>query len=150
MLSSQFSNMRNTRFDQSSPVQPISESRGGSTNVTQGRSPDEGNPCVFYGIYIIIFFFKLCPFLRKKNCIFLKFVCHIQKILSKHPMKSKTIQLIQINSRTTLVTISQYFSVNISVLLSTNITKVSQYSLYILLSYLVVSFMLQYYLKGTY
>ena len=51
------SNIRRTRFDQSSPAQPISESRGGSTSVTDdwtdkrtngqtnGRT-NEGNPCV--------------------------------------------------------------------------------------------------------
>ena len=40
MLSSQFSNIRRTRFDQSSPVQPASESRGGSTSVTDGQTKE--------------------------------------------------------------------------------------------------------------
>ena len=35
MLLSYCSNIRNLVFDQSSPVQPISESRGGSTSVTE-------------------------------------------------------------------------------------------------------------------
>ena len=39
MLSSQFSNIRRTQFDQSSPVQPVSDFRGGSTSVTE---KDEG------------------------------------------------------------------------------------------------------------
>ena len=30
-----FSNIRRTRFDQSSPVQPVSDFRGGSTSVTE-------------------------------------------------------------------------------------------------------------------
>ena len=34
MLSSQFSNIRRTGFDESSPVQPISEYRGGTLSVT--------------------------------------------------------------------------------------------------------------------
>ena len=38
MLSSYFSNIRRTRFDQSSPVQHVSESRGGSTSVTNKRT----------------------------------------------------------------------------------------------------------------
>ena len=38
MLTSQFSNIRRTQFDQSSLVQPVSESRGGSLGVTdKGR-----------------------------------------------------------------------------------------------------------------
>ena len=42
-------NIRNTQFDQSSPVQPVSEFWWGSLSVTdkEGRSPkDKGNPCV--------------------------------------------------------------------------------------------------------
>ena len=47
LLSSQFSNIRRTRFDQSSPVQPVSESRGGSTSVTEKENEEEeGNPRV--------------------------------------------------------------------------------------------------------
>ena len=44
MLSSQFSNIRRTGFDQSSPVQPVSESRGGTLSVTDGggRRTNEG------------------------------------------------------------------------------------------------------------
>ena len=42
-LSSYFSNIRRTQYDQSSPVQPVSESRGGSTSVTE---KDKGYPCV--------------------------------------------------------------------------------------------------------
>ena len=49
MLSSWFSNIRNTRFDQSSPVKPISESRGGSLSVTDGGRTNR-NPCVQYWI----------------------------------------------------------------------------------------------------
>ena len=45
MLSSQFSNRRRTRFDQSSPVQPVSESRGGFPEH-DGQSPNGRNPCV--------------------------------------------------------------------------------------------------------
>ena len=37
LLSSQFSNIRNTQFDQSSPVQPASECREGSTSVTKSK-----------------------------------------------------------------------------------------------------------------
>ena len=36
MPSSKFSNIRRTRFDQSSPVQPVSKSRGGNLSVTDG------------------------------------------------------------------------------------------------------------------
>ena len=43
-LSSYFSNIRNLVFDQSSPVQPVSESRGGSLSVTE--EDGEGNPRV--------------------------------------------------------------------------------------------------------
>ena len=32
--------MRRTRFDQSSPVQPVSESRGGPLSVTDGRTKE--------------------------------------------------------------------------------------------------------------
>ena len=50
MLSSHFSNIRRTQFDQSSPVQPVSESRGGTLSVTKNGRTDErspnGNPCV--------------------------------------------------------------------------------------------------------
>ena len=46
MLSSQFSNIRRTRFDQSSPFQPVSESRGGSMSVTENKRTNEGNPRV--------------------------------------------------------------------------------------------------------
>ena len=44
MLPSKFSNIRRTRFDQSSPVQPVSESRGGPLNVTDGgrRTEESG------------------------------------------------------------------------------------------------------------
>ena len=37
MLSSYLSNIRRTRFNQSSPVHLVSESRGGSTNLTDGE-----------------------------------------------------------------------------------------------------------------
>ena len=40
MLSSQFSNIRRMGFDQSSPVQPVSESRGGSLSATDGRTKE--------------------------------------------------------------------------------------------------------------
>ena len=46
MLSSQFSNIRSTQFDQSSPVQPVSDFRGSSTSVTKDGRTDEGNPRV--------------------------------------------------------------------------------------------------------
>ena len=36
MLSSYFSNIRTMRLDHSSPVHPVSESRGGSMSVTKG------------------------------------------------------------------------------------------------------------------
>ena len=42
MLLSLFSNIRRTQFDQSSPVHPVSESRGDSLSVTYG------NPCVLF------------------------------------------------------------------------------------------------------
>ena len=35
-----------TPFDQSSPVQPVSESRGGSPKRNGGGRTNEGNPCV--------------------------------------------------------------------------------------------------------
>ena len=35
MLSSKFSHIRRTQFNQTSPVQPVSESRGGSLSVTE-------------------------------------------------------------------------------------------------------------------
>ena len=43
------SNIRNTGFNQSSPVQPASEYRGGSTSVTHGQT--EGNPRVLVQDY---------------------------------------------------------------------------------------------------
>ena len=42
MLSSQFSNIRRTRFDQSSPVHPVSESRGGYPERDIRRTKDKG------------------------------------------------------------------------------------------------------------
>ena len=46
-LLSQFSNIKNMRFDQSSPVQPVSESRGGGPSVTEeDERTKDGNPCV--------------------------------------------------------------------------------------------------------
>ena len=49
MQSSKFFNIRRTRFDQSSPAQPVSNFRGVSTSVTEEdeqRTKDEGNPRV--------------------------------------------------------------------------------------------------------
>ena len=37
MLSYKFSNIRRTRFDQSSPVQLVSDPRGGSTNLAEDK-----------------------------------------------------------------------------------------------------------------
>ena len=42
MLSSQFSNIRRTQFDQSSPVHPVSESRGGPLSVTEEDGRTDG------------------------------------------------------------------------------------------------------------
>ena len=39
-------NIRRMQFHQSSQVQPVSESRGGSTSVTDKRRTNEGNPRV--------------------------------------------------------------------------------------------------------
>ena len=43
-----FSNIRRTRFDQSSPVQPVSDFKGGTLSVTaeeeEEEEEDEGNP----------------------------------------------------------------------------------------------------------
>ena len=50
MLSSKFSNIRNTQFDQRSRVQPISESRGVSMCVTENRERTDGNSRVKYWI----------------------------------------------------------------------------------------------------
>ena len=45
IICSYFSNIRRPQFDQSSPVQPVSESRGGTLSVTEdGRT--NRNPCV--------------------------------------------------------------------------------------------------------
>ena len=41
-----FFNIRSTQFDQSSPVQPVSDFRGGSKSVTKDGRTDEGNPRV--------------------------------------------------------------------------------------------------------
>ena len=41
MLSSQFSNIRNLVFDQNSPVQPVSETRGDPLSVTQEEQQEQ-------------------------------------------------------------------------------------------------------------
>ena len=50
MHSSQFSNIRRTRFDQSSPVQPVSESRGGSTSVTEKKNEQRKSLCLIFDV----------------------------------------------------------------------------------------------------
>ena len=39
-------NIRNTQFDQSSPVQPLSEFRGGGSERYKARKTENENPCV--------------------------------------------------------------------------------------------------------
>ena len=47
ILTSWFSYFRRLVFDQSSPVPPVSEYRGGSLSVMMDRLTDkDGNPCV--------------------------------------------------------------------------------------------------------
>ena len=45
-LSSYFSNITKTRFDESSPVQPLSESRGGTLSVTEDEGRTKESLCL--------------------------------------------------------------------------------------------------------
>ena len=65
MLSSKFSNIRSTGFDQSSPVQPISEYRGGSLSVTYVHSSSRTG-FLFSNSLITRFWVKQ---LHKKPCL---------------------------------------------------------------------------------
>ena len=62
MLSSYFFNIRRTRFDQSSPVQPVSDFRGGSTNLTN----EQKSLCLILDLQtkICLFFFFRAIFVQ--------------------------------------------------------------------------------------
>ena len=80
MLSSQFSNIRRTRFHQSSPVQPVSDFRGGSTNLTHKRTNERKSLCLILDLSSlhqkVDFPSMMVVFLSLKGCI------HISKWLS--------------------------------------------------------------------
>ena len=72
MLFSQFSNIGRTQFDPSSPIQPVSESRGGSTSLTEEEEKQKST-CLIQD-------------LKKKktlsiNCHLLSVTCHLNTIL---------------------------------------------------------------------
>ena len=58
MLFSQLSNIRRTRFDQSSPVQPVSESRGGPLSMTEedGGGRSRKSSCLIWDVKIVSMF----------------------------------------------------------------------------------------------
>ena len=59
MLSSQFSHIRNLVFDQSSPVQPISEISGGTLSVTEEKKKEILVPNIGFKKYINLTYPKL-------------------------------------------------------------------------------------------
>ena len=74
MLSSYFSNIRRTRFDQSSPVHPVSESRGGTLRVTeeqeQQEQQQEGTSTFEYRIFRAVLSTKYLPCSTSSQVLF--------------------------------------------------------------------------------